>query len=130
MSERDERATLHDIYAATGRMRRYVSGLDKKAFLADDEKCYAVLAQLIIIGEAATRLPEPFRATAAHLPWRQMVGMRNRVVHGYDAIDWNIVWDVATLQGPVLHEAIGTLLQRVSGEPEERADQQAPDSPP
>lgn len=101
MSERDEGATLHDIYAATERMLRYVAGIDKKAFLADDEKCYAVLAQVIIIGEAAT-----------HLPWRQMVGMRNRVVHGYDAIDWNIVWDVATLQGPVLQKAIGDLLDK------------------
>ncbi len=112
MSERDDRATLHDIYAATGRMLRYVEGIDKKAFLADDEKCYAVLAQLIIIGEAATRLPDSFRETAAHLPWRQMVGMRNRVVHGYDVIDWNIVWDVATLQGPVLQKAIGDLLDK------------------
>ena len=111
MSERDERAALHDIQAATGRMMRYVKGIDKKAFLADDEKCYAVLAQLIIIGEAATRLPDSFREMNSHLPWRQMVGMRNRVVHGYDAIDWNIVWDVATLQGPVLREAIDILLK-------------------
>lgn len=101
MSERDERAALHDIYAAAGRMVRYVNGIDKKGFLADDEKGYAVLAQLIIIGEAATRLPDSFRETAPYLPWRQMVGMRNRVVHGYDAIDWNIVWDVATLRAGV-----------------------------
>lgn len=121
MSAGDERAALHDIYAATGRMLRYVDGIDKASFLADDEKGYAVLAQLIIIGEAVTRLPDSFRETAAHLPWRQMVGMRNRVVHGYDAIDWNIVWDVATLQGPMLLEAIGKLLGSLTDKPEDAA---------
>lgn len=110
MSERNDRATLQDIHAATGRMVRYVKGIDKKAFLADDEKCYAVLAQVIIIGEAATRLSDSFRETSAHLPWRQMVGMRNRVVHGYDAIDWNILWDVASVQGPSLLHALDRLL--------------------
>ena len=123
MSARDERTALHDIYTATGRMVRYVAGLDKAAFLANDEKCYAVLAQLIIIGEAATRLSDTFRETAVHLPWRQMVGMRNRVVHGYDAVDWNIVWDVATVQGPALQEAIGALLNLPYDAAQETADE-------
>jgi uncharacterized protein with HEPN domain len=110
MSVKDEAAALHDIRAAAGRMRRYVAGLDKKAFLANDEKCYAVLAQLIIIGEAANRLPESVREAAEGIPWRQMIGTRNRVVHGYDAIDWNIVWDIATIHGPALEKGIDSLL--------------------
>lgn len=61
MSERDDVAALYDIYAAVGRMLRYVEGLDKSAFLVNDEKCYAVLAQLIIIGEATGRLPAAIR---------------------------------------------------------------------
>ena len=110
MTAYDERAVLHDIRAAIVRMRRYVAGLDKKAFLADDEKCYAVLAQVIIIGEAANRLPESARSSAQDIPWRQMIGTRNRVVHGYDAIDWNIVWDIATIHAPALEKSIDALL--------------------
>lgn len=122
MSERDDRAALHDIHAAVGRMQRYVAGLDKKTFLADDEKCYAVLAQLIIIGEAANRLPSSYQEASPQIPWRQMIGMRNRVVHGYDAIDWNIVWDVATVHSPALQRAIGDLLKLSQDEDNPPAD--------
>lgn len=110
MTAHDERAVLHDIRAALGRMQRYVAGLDKDAFLANDEKGYAVLAQLIIIGEATNRLSEATREAAVDIPWRQMIGTRNRVVHGYDAIDWNIVWDIATIHAPALEKSIDALL--------------------
>ena len=110
MTAYDERAVLLDIRAALVRMRRYVTGLDKNAFLANDEKEYAVLAQLIIIGEATNRLPEATRQAADDIPWRQMIGTRNRVVHGYDAIDWNIVWDIATVHAPALEKSIDRLL--------------------
>jgi len=110
MSERDDLAPLHDIDAALKRMLRFVAGLDKAGFLANEEKCYAVLAQLVIIGEAANRLPESLREASPTIPWRQIIGTRNRVVHGYDVIDWNIVWDVASVHGPALQRAIQELL--------------------
>jgi uncharacterized protein with HEPN domain len=110
MSEQIEPAILHDIFAATERMLRFVEGVEKQQFLQNDEKCYAVLAQLIIIGEAANRLPDSFHEANPSVPWRQMIGMRNRVVHGYDAVDWNIVWDVAAKHGPELKKSIAGLL--------------------
>lgn len=47
-----------------------------------------------LIGEAATRLPEEFRAAWPDVPWRQMISMRNWLIHGYDGIDTDILWDV------------------------------------
>ncbi len=47
-----------------------------------------------LIGEAATRLPEEVRDASPEVPWRQMIGMRNWLIHGYDGIDAEILWDV------------------------------------
>jgi uncharacterized protein with HEPN domain len=110
MPSKDEAALFYDIYAAIGRMLRFTAGLDKAAFLANDEKCYAVLAQLIIIGEAASRLADETREASPQVPWRQMIGTRNRVVHGYDAVDWDIVWDIVSIHGPALKIDIGKIL--------------------
>ncbi len=55
-----------------------------------------------LIGEAATRLPEELRDTFPQVPWKQMIGMRNWLIHGYNGIDTHILWDVLNLRADEL----------------------------
>ena len=105
-----ETAWLVDIAAACERIISYLRGVDKSAFLANSEKRYAIYAQLIIIGEAASRFSAAYRDAHPTIPWRKMIGMRNRIIHEYDSIDWKIVWDTATMHIPGLISALQPFL--------------------
>ncbi len=105
-----ELAPLEDIVAAASRIGRFVAGLNHAAFMENEEKQSAIFGQVIIIGEAATRLPESFLDAHSEVPWRQMMGMRNRIVHGNDEIDWDIVWPVAVDEIPALIHLLSPLL--------------------
>lgn len=78
----------------------YVEGLNQEGFLADRRTQQAVMLNLVVIGEAATKLandhPE-FVARYPDVPWKSMRGMRNRMAHGYFEVDLAIVWQ--TVQG-------------------------------
>jgi len=72
----------------------------------------ALVRLLEIIGEAANRVPENIQERFPELPWAQMIGMRNRLIHGYDAVDFDILWQIVTRDLPVL---IGQL-EKILGE--------------
>ena len=110
-----ELAPLTDIVTAASRIVRFVAGVDFAAFMENDEKQSAVFGQIIIIGEAANRLPQNFLDAHAEVPWRKMIGMRNRVVHGYDEVDWDIVWQVAGDEVPELIHRLRPLLPPEEG---------------
>jgi uncharacterized protein with HEPN domain len=76
--------------------RSYVDGLSKDDFLSDKRTQQAVIMNLIIIGEAASKLMDlhaDFIQQNPEVPWRAMRGMRNRVAHGYFDVDINVVWN-------------------------------------
>jgi uncharacterized protein with HEPN domain len=61
------------------------------------------LTRLIeVVGEAANRVPDDFQAKFPQLPWMQMVGARNRLIHGYDSVDFDILWTIITVDLPDL----------------------------
>lgn len=93
---------LADILAAARLIEAFIRGADESSFMADPKSQYAVYAQLIIIGEAARRVSEQFRHQQTDLPWHEMIGMRNRIVHSYDEINWQIVWNTAQRDIPDL----------------------------
>jgi len=64
-----------------------------------------------LIGEAASRLPEDLRERHNDIPWREIIGMRNRLIHGYDAVDYEIVWDVLANYVPVLVDKIPAIIK-------------------
>ncbi len=62
----------------------------------------AVSRLLEIIGEAANRMPDDFRSEYSQLPWLQMIGLRNRLIHGYDQVDFDILWIIVRKDIPEL----------------------------
>jgi uncharacterized protein with HEPN domain len=79
----------------------------------DDDRLFslAIVRLLEIVGEAAARVSQPLRVSTPQIPWSQIVGLRNRLIHGYDDIDHDIVWDIIQLDLPPLVEALRLLLQ-------------------
>jgi len=79
----------------------------KRADLDRDRQLNLALVRLLeIVGEAANRVPQEQRARIAAVPWSQIVGLRNRLIHGYDEVDFDILWRIVTLDLPRLIEAL------------------------
>lgn len=75
--------------------------------LAANRVLQLALTQLVeIIGEAANRMSQPTQSRHPEIPWLQIIGMRNRLVHGYDVIDFDLLWDTITTDLPPLIDAL------------------------
>jgi uncharacterized protein with HEPN domain len=109
MSDRAVPVLLEDMLRATERSLGYVDGYTFEAFLADSRTFDAVLRNLEVLGEAAAQVPVEFRSNHADLPWRQMVGLRNVVIHRYFAVDPETIWTIVTRQLPPLLPALKAL---------------------
>lgn len=106
---RDSAERLRDILEAIAAIERH-SDCEKRAFERDELLQAWFVRHLQIIGEAARAIPEEIRALAPEIPWRQIAGMRNVLVHGYFEIDTDLVWDAAARDVPALKPAIERLL--------------------
>ena len=76
------------------------AGLPFETFVADDTLRRAFVRSLEIIGEAAKNIPDGFRAAHPSVEWRAMAGMRDRLIHGYFGVDFELVWDVVRMRVP------------------------------
>ena len=87
------------------------SGLSREEVLKDEVLRRAAVRSLEIIGEAARKVPEEFRAKHAVIEWRAMSGMRNRLIHDYYGVDYELVWDVVQNRIPTLRSQIASILE-------------------
>ena len=87
------RSAVTDMVNAAELALSYVEGIEEAAFLGDQEKQDAVVRRLEILGEAAGRVEESIQERFGDIPWREAIGIRNRVIHGYESVDAKIVWD-------------------------------------
>ncbi len=95
-------ATLLDILRAARLVIEFKGNLVKRDFLRDKKTQSAILHQLLVIGEAVKRLSEDFRARHSELPWTRIAGMRDKLIHAYDAVDLDEVWKTVTKEIPPL----------------------------
>ena len=80
-------------------------------FSSDETLKRAFVRSIEVIGEATKNLSDDFRDRYPGVDWRSMAGMRDRLIHGYFGVDYDIVWDVATEKAPELRKAIGVILE-------------------
>jgi uncharacterized protein with HEPN domain len=87
-----DRDALYDILDAARLIVEYTDNLEYESFRGDQRTADAVIRRFEIIGEATKRLSPEFRDKHKTVPWEDMAGMRDRVIHGYDTVDWQLVW--------------------------------------
>ena len=109
MSKREPSVLLDDIRTSIEKIQRYIAGLDEVSFLADEKTTDAVVRNLEIIGEAAKQLPAEFKNQHSAIPWPQIAGLRNRIVHDYAEIDLKLVRNILQTAIPKLALQIGEL---------------------
>jgi uncharacterized protein with HEPN domain len=94
--------SLLDMLQSAQIVMGYVVGRSRDALATDLQFQDALIHRLLIIGEASKRVSETTRQALTTIPWAAMSGMRNRLIHEYDEIDLDIVWDTAINSLPVL----------------------------
>jgi uncharacterized protein with HEPN domain len=109
LGERDLIRVRHMLDAAV-KLRRYTAGRTRADLDTDELLGLAVVRLLEILGEAARRVSEEARAQHPTIPWRQMAGTRDRLVHGYDQVDMDIVWTILADELPRLIPQLERLL--------------------
>lgn len=112
---RRERLYLADMLEACEDIAEFVTGVDYEEFTRNKLVRSALLQKLTVIGEAASRLPLEFTSRYNDVEWSEIAAFRNRLVHGYFNVEWQIVWTAATEEVPELRKqlvAIAKLEQR------------------
>jgi uncharacterized protein with HEPN domain len=88
-------------------------GLTKEDFLKDDTLKRAVVRSLEIIGEASKKIPADFKVKWDMVRWKDMAGMRDRLIHDYIGVNYSIVWDVIKNKIPELNKQIFEVLEKL-----------------
>ena len=94
MSKREPSLLLSDILESIEKIRKYTAGQSYEEFLNDDKTVDAVIRNFEIIGEAANRIPDEIKDKFQTVNWFRIRGFRNRIVHDYMGIDYEIVWTI------------------------------------
>lgn len=104
---------IQHIVDAVTKIDEYLVRIDRIDFSNESMAYDAVIRNLEIIGEACSHLEEEFRDSHPHIPWTQIIGMRNKLAHEYWDIDPEIVWQAATVEAPELKKQLLELLSKV-----------------
>ena len=107
---RDYTLYLTDILAAIESIEGFVEGMNWETFQADDKTTSAVMRKLEIIGEATKRIPDETLQKHPHIPWKEMAGMRDKLIHFYFGVDYLLVWRTIKERLPKVKEEIQKIL--------------------
>lgn len=106
MSERNTTLLMEDICNSIEKIFLYTEGMDYESFIADDKTVDAVSRNFEIIGEAANRLPDEYKVKFPNVDWFRIIGFRNRIIHAYFGIDFNILWKIIEDYLPTLQNEL------------------------
>ncbi len=102
---------VSDIKQAIGKIEKFTIKMDKKIFETDEKTIDAVVRNLEIIGEAVNNLPTSFQLKHKDIPWQKMVGMRNKIIHEYFGVDWEILWQTIKEDMPELKKFLAKAIK-------------------
>jgi len=111
MKDRNEKLFLADIQECCQKIERYIAGINKEDFLADEILQDALVRNIEIIGEASKNLSEKTREENTNVPWRDVMRMRDKIVHHYFRLNLEIIWRTVTEDIPALKIEINKILK-------------------
>jgi len=115
-SRRADRLLVEDMLESMGRIAGYTAGMGREEFLSDRKTIDAVVRNLEVVGEAASRLSDAARKLRDDIEWSLIVGLRNRIVHEYFGIDREIVWEIISRDLLTLTGALTSFLAQLPEE--------------
>jgi uncharacterized protein with HEPN domain len=113
MTKRELDDFLQDILEAIGAVERFLAGVNFEEFSQNEEKIFAVEKAMEIIGEAVKNLPDSLRSQYPEIPWKNIAGMRDKLVHEYWGTDVNILWRTAQQRVPELRGQVIRIRQEL-----------------
>jgi uncharacterized protein with HEPN domain len=116
MSRRDPEITLREILSHAREAVNICQGRTRTDLDSDRLLNLALTRLIEIIGEAANRVPESIKKKYPDFPWQQMIGARNRLIHGYDSVDFDILWVIVTHDLPSVITLLEITLNEGAGE--------------
>ncbi len=105
---------LSDISESISKVKTFIQDLNYEQFLEDDKTQYAVIRALEIIGEAAKQIPDEIKDQYSNLPWKEIVKMRDKLIHHYYGVDLEVVWNTLNEDFYDLENIIKELIAKYS----------------
>ncbi len=107
----EDKIRLRHIFDEAKEAMNFVDGLSFENFMKDSKTTHAVFRAVELMGEAAARISEEYKSLHPDIPWAEIVGMRNRLIHVYFDIDYETVWETVKTDIPKLIQMIEPLLE-------------------
>jgi len=111
MSRRDDQVGLNDMLSHAREAVDLLGGSTRQELERDRVMQLALTRLVEIVGEAANRVSSVTQHEHPEIPWPQIIGMRNRLIHGYDVIDWDLLWDTVVSDLPPLIAALEAIVE-------------------
>ena len=114
MKDKDIRDYLNDIFDAAAKIQEFTQGIiSYDEFIKNDMLLSAVIRKFEIIGEAIKKVPVSIREKYNNIPWKNIAGSRDRLIHNYDDIDYEILWDTVINDIPQLKSDIEKIIKEL-----------------